>query len=161
MKSIALMILMGLTTAAYAQKADFSGFYEGVRVGRNDSDASGLQQLQRTSTYPGLVAGYSYVVNDNLWGVEAFADYHNKSTTGKDAGVGLKVGRIIGNSLIFGRVAVTGIWPSYRPQVGLGVEYKLDKHFALTANASYDQTTDDGIKRQNKNLALGLNYYFH
>lgn len=161
MKCIALIMVMGLTTAAHAQKADFSGFYEGLQVGRNESDASGLQQIQRTSTYPGFVAGYSYVTNDNLLGVEAFANYHKKSTTGKDAGVGLKVGRVMGSFLVFGRVAATGTWPSSRPQVGLGVEYKLDKNFALTAFASHDQTTDGGIKRQNKNTAVGLLYYFH
>ena len=161
MKYLAMIAAMGFASASFAQQADFSGFYEGVQIGRNQSQALGLQPMDRTSTYPGLIAGYSQVTGGNLLGVEAFADYHSKSTTGKDAGLGVRVGKVMGQFLVYGRVAVTGIKPSYRPQLGLGAEYKLDKHWALTAFVAQDKTTDGGIKRQNKNMTMGLNYYFH
>ena len=67
---------MGFASASFAQQADFSGFYEGVQIGRNQSQASGLQPIDRTSTYPGLLAGYSQVTGGNLLGLR-----HLRTTT--------------------------------------------------------------------------------
>lgn len=160
MKNTSLISVLLLASSASAQTVDFSGFYQGLQVGSNQSEATGLQTLSTSSTYPGLVAGYSMVSKGNLLGLEGFANAHHKSTTGKDAGLGLKVGRVFGPVLVYGRVAATGSWPSVRPQVGLGAEYKWDKHWALTVFTSRDQSSDAGIDRKNTNVALGLNYYF-
>ena len=107
----------------------------------------------------GLIAGYHHVFYSYLIGVEAFADLHYESATNDDGGIGLKVGKVMGDSLVFARLGVTGSKPSWRPEYALGVEYKLTKKWSLTGNIAYDRSTDSGIRRSNTSLTAGLNYY--
>lgn len=164
MKKIAILAVMALASSAFAQKvteADFTGIYGGAQIGRNHSSASMDGETDKNSSaYPALVVGQSTVYNGMLVGVEGFADLHNKSATQRDFGLGLKAGKVFGDVLVYGRLAMVGAWPSYRPNVGVGAEYKLDKNLSLTALLSRDSSTDEGIKRQNSNMAVGVNYYF-
>lgn len=162
MKKTALSFFLAAATTAFAQvpTADFTGFYEGVQLGSNQSKSSAGAGVSKTTTYPGLVAGYAVEQQGLLVGVEAFADNHNDSTTYKDAGVGLKVGKVFSKVLVYGRVGATGNWPSWRPQIGAGVEAKLNKNFSLYTFFSHDKATDSGITRENNSLVVGVNYYF-
>jgi outer membrane immunogenic protein len=162
MKKSTLAILLVASSAAFAQTptSDFTGLYAGVQVGTNHSKSSADSGISKRTNYPGLVAGYAVEKEGILVGVEAFADYHNDSTTYKDAGFGLKVGKVFSNVLVYGRLGTTGTWPSWRPQMGVGAEVKVSKEVGLTAFVSRDKTTDSGIARENNSAAVGVNYYF-
>lgn len=161
MKKSVLSIILAAATTAFAQvpTSDFTGFYAGAQVGSNHSKST-AGDVSKTTTYPGLVIGYATEQQGLLVGVEAFADYHNDSTTYKDGGFGLKVGKVFSNVLVYGRVGTTGTWPSWRPQIGAGAEVKLNKNVGLYTFASRDKTTDSGITRENSSVAVGVNYYF-
>jgi outer membrane immunogenic protein len=165
MKKIAIVAVMALASSAFAQQvteADFTGIYVGAQVGRNQSTEIlvGGKDHRHTSVYPGLRIGQSTIYNNVLLGAEGFVDLHKTAATQSDFGLGVKAGKVFGDVLVFARLAVVGAWPSYRPNVGVGAEYKLDKNFSLTGLVSRDSSTDSGIKRENKNLAIGVNYYF-
>lgn len=165
MKKIVFLTLVLATATAFAQKteADFAGYYVGVQVGSNHANESVAEKEMRKhdSLYPALVMGHNTAYNGMLYGVEGFADFHNKSTTGRDAGMAFKAGKVLGDVLVFARVGMTGASPSVRPQLGAGAQYKLDKDFSLTALVTRDRTTDVGIKRQNTSVAIGVNYHFN
>jgi len=165
MKKIATLALLVMASGAFAQKteADFAGFYVGAQAGFNHSEKSSPSQHARNhdSLYPALVVGHSTAYQGVLYGVEAFADFHNKSATNRDAGVSLKVGKVVGDVLVFTRLGVTGAWPSIRPQIGGGAQYKLSKDLSLTALLSHDRSTDNNIQRKNTSLAVGVNYHFN
>lgn len=163
MKTTALFIALlvaGTTSAAQAQTSEFTGLYAGVQVGTNHSKSSANGGISKRTNYPGLLAGFAFEEAGILIGVEAFADYHNDSTTYKDGGFGLKVGKVFSNVLVYGRLGTTGTWPSWRPQMGVGAEVKVSKEVGLTAFVSRDKTTDSGIARENNSAAVGVNYYF-
>ena len=119
MKKIAMLALMAMASSAFAQttEADFAGFYVGAQVGSNHSDErlSGKATRKQDSLYPALVVGHNTAYNGVLYGVEAFADFHNKSTTYRDVGMGFKVGKVLGDVWVFARVGMPGAWPSVRP----------------------------------------------
>lgn len=115
---------------------------------------------KHASVYPGLVVGHNTAFDGMLYGVEGYADFHKKSFSGRDFGMGFKVGKVVSNVLVFTRVGITGSSPSFRPQMALGAEYKLDKNLSLTGLISHDRTTDEGVTRQNNNLTVGVNYFF-
>jgi outer membrane immunogenic protein len=165
MKKIAIVALMAMASGAFAQKteADFEGFYVGAQVGSNHSDERLSTQKTRKhdSIYPALVVGHNTAYNGVLYGVEAFADFHNKSTTQRDAGMGFKAGKVIGDVLVYARVGMTGSSPSVRPQLGVGAQYKLQNNLSLNALLSHDKTTDDNITRKNTSVAVGVNYHFN
>ena len=162
MKKITALALLALASSAFAQKteADFAGYYAGAQLGSNHSTemASG-QETRKNSAYPGLVVGHNTAFNGVLYGVEGFADFHKKSTTGRDFGMGFKAGKVIADVLVFGRVGVTGRAPGYRPQVGVGAEYLIDKNISLSALVSHDHLSEPGIRRNNTSMAVGVNYH--
>ncbi len=162
MKKTLLSLLMVAASSVYAQNAaDFSGYYVGAQFGSNQSKTTANGGASNTSMYPGFVLGYTAAQQDLRFGVEAFADYHNDSSTYKDVGFGLKVGKVFSNVLIYGRLGTTGTWPSWRPQFGAGAEFKVDKNVTFNTFFSRDRTTDAGITRENSSIAFGLNYYFN
>jgi outer membrane immunogenic protein len=165
MKKIAILTAVVLASSAFAQQvteADFVGIYAGAQMGRNQSSETLVsgKNHHHASGYPGLLLGQTTVYNGMLVGLEGFVDLHKTAATQSDFGLGVKAGQVFGDVLVFARLAVVGAWPSYRPNVGVGAEYKLDKNFSLTGLLSRDSSTDDGIKRENKNFAVGVNYYF-
>jgi hypothetical protein len=162
MKKIATLALLALASSAFAQRvteADFAGYYVGAQLGANQSSSSANEDFKKSSIYPALVLGHNTAFEGMLYGVEAFADFHKKAATGRDFGLAFKAGKVIGDVLVYGRVGITGEHPSYRPQMGLVAEYKLNKNVALTGALTRDTTTDFDVKRTNTNLALGVNYY--
>lgn len=162
MKKITALALLTLASSAFAQKteADFAGYYAGAQLGGNHStEMKAGKEFSKNSAYPGLVAGHNTAYNGMLYGVEGFADFHKKSTTGRDFGMGFKAGKVIGDVLVYGRVGVTGRAPGYRPQVGVGAEYLIDKNISLTALISHDHLSDQGVQRNNTSMAVGVNYH--
>ena len=162
MKKLTLTILFAAAGTAFAQAptSGFTGLYAGVQVGSNLSQSSDDAGVTKKSTYPGFLLGYAAEKEGFLLGVEAFADYHNDSSTYKDGGFGIKVGKVFSNVLVYGRVGATGTWPSWRAQYGAGLETKIDRNVGVSAFVTRDKTTDNGINRENNSFVLGLNYYF-
>jgi hypothetical protein len=123
MKIIALLALVALSTGtalAQSKPKDFLGYYEGVQVGNNRSTVTGPSMDSTSqSFYPSIVLGYNMMYSNMLVGIEGFADYQKKSSTGIVAGVTFKAGKIINHTLVYARAGVKGDSPSYRPQVGL------------------------------------------
>jgi hypothetical protein len=165
MKITALLALVALSTGtAFAQSntKDFLGYYEGVQVGNNSATVSGPSLDTTTkSIYPSIVLGYNMMHNNMLVGIEGFADYHKKSSTGIVAGVTFKAGKIINQTLVYARAGVKGDMPSYRPQVGLGLEHRLTRDMTISGILTHDVINKDGVKRTNNNAAIGLNFYIH
>ena len=162
MKKSTLAILLVASSAAFAQTptSDFTGLYAGVQVGSNHSKSSAEGGMSKKSTYPGILLGYAVEKEGFLIGFEAFADYHNDSTTYKDGGFGVKLGKVFSNVLIYGRVGTTGSWPSWRSQYGVGAETKVNGKVGLSTFVARDKASDNGITRENNSIALGINYYF-
>ena len=162
MKKTLISIFFALASSAFAQGAtsDFTGFYSGIQFGSNVSKSSANDGITKTTTYPGVVVGYSAEQQGLLVGIEAFADYHTDSSTNKDGGFALKVGKVFSDVLVYGRVGTTGTWPSWRAQIGAGAETKLNKNVSLYTFLSGDKTNDNGVARENTSLSIGANYYF-
>ena len=165
MKITAILALVALSTGtAFAQSnpKDFLGYYEGVQVGHNSATVTGPSvATSSTSIYPAIVLGYNIMHNNMLVGIEGFADYHKKSSTGIVAGVTFKAGKIINQTLVYARAGVKGDMPSYRPQVGVGLEQRLTRDMTINGILTHDVINKDGVKRTNNNAAIGLNFYIH
>lgn len=159
MKKIALLASLVVVSAAQAQSGNFSGFYGGAQVGINDSEARGASNLNKQSVYPGFVAGHNTHSQGVVVGAEVFANFHKKSATQNDLGLTFKVGKVVNNVLVYGRAGVVGRSPGYRPQVGVGAEYKLQKNISVSAVLTHDHDTTNGTRYKNNNLAVGVNYY--
>lgn len=158
---LSLLMLLASPAMAQVKLTDFTGYYGGIQLGLNHSMSSGSAGVSKTSSYPGFVLGYATTQQDWLLGVEGFADVHHESTTHKDVGVGVKLGKVHSNTLWFARLGVTGTWPSWRPQLGAGAEFKLQQNVGLSILMSHDRSIDSGITRKNTSIAAGLNYYFY
>lgn len=162
MKKISILALLAVASTAFAQKteADFAGYYAGAQLGFNHStEMKAGKEHSKNSAYPGLVVGHNTAYNGVLYGVEGFADFHKKSSTGRDFGMGFKAGKVVGDVLVYGRLGVTGSEPSFRPQVGVGAQYLIDKNLSLSALVSHDHLNEQGIHRNNTSMAVGLNYH--
>ena len=162
MKKHLLLACACLAASTFAQSvpADFSGVYVGAQVGHNHSESSGASRRDVNVAYPGLVVGHNTLSNGVVVGVLAFADFHKKSTTGNDGGVAFKVGKVWGDVMVFGQAGVVGRSPGYRPQWGVGAEYKVQKNLSVLALATQDRDKSDQTSYSNRNLSVGINYYF-
>jgi outer membrane immunogenic protein len=154
------LLAVAPTVLAQVSTSEFTGFYGGVQIGTNHSTSTEKGGVSKRTSYPGLLVGYSSEMKGVLVGVEAFADYHNDSTTYKDGGFGIKVGKVVSDVLVYGRLGQTGTWPSWRTQVGIGAETKLNKNLSLNVIYSNDKSTHKEIRRENESLAVGVNYYY-
>lgn len=155
-------VLVSLLAIAHAQASEFAGPYAGAKLGFNGSDATGVhyQESTHTTFFPGLTVGYNYDVERAVLGVEAFADFHGGSTTGKDAGIDAKIGMPINNVMPYARIGFTGFWPDTRLHYGAGVEYKFDKKWSVAAEYTGDTARYDGGNRHNDSLTVGVHYFF-
>jgi outer membrane immunogenic protein len=113
-----------------------------------------------SSTFFGLVAGYNFDVSDFVVGAEAFGDFHNASTTYKDAGLDAKFGMPFKQIMPYARLGFTGTWPNARLHYGLGVEYKFTKNISVAGEWTADSSNHDGTKRRNNSATFGVHYYF-
>lgn len=161
-EKISILALLAVAYTAFAQKteADFAGYYAGAQLGFNHSTEMKVgKEHSKNSAYPGHVVGHNTADNGVIYGVEGFADFHKKSSTRRDFGMGFKAGKVVGDVLVYGRLGVTGLAPSYRPQVGVGAEYLIDKNPSLNALLSHDHLNEQGIHRNNTSMAVDLNYH--
>jgi outer membrane immunogenic protein len=161
----AVFVLAGIahaeTPVPQSVHSEFSGPYAGIKLGANLSNASGVVNAGTHGTaFPGLTAGYGFDVGRFVLGGEAFADFHNGSTTRKDGGIDFRAGMPFNKIMPYARIGFTGFWPDTRLHYGLGVEYKLYKNIHLAGEWTTDQSNSDGTKRRNNSFTLGLNYYF-
>ena len=93
-------------------------------------------------------------------GAEAFADFHNGSTTRSDGGIDMRFGMPLNQFMPYARVGFTADWPNTRLHYGAGVEYKFAPHVSLAGEWTTDKSNADGTKRRNNSFTLGLKYYF-
>lgn len=152
--------LIVVPVIGYTQTADFSGAHVGVRFGVNRSDASGngVNVASQNKTYPGFSLGYGWQMDSFYVGLETFADYHVHSTTGKDAGLDLKLGLPNQRWMPYVKLGVVGTTP-YRMHQGVGLAYGLNKNWSVDAEWTHDRSTLSGLERSNHNLSVGLHYY--
>lgn len=171
--------LIGMSAA---QASEFSGGYLGLKAGQNRSDVSAVPSFAgKNATTFGLEGGYNWDVNSFLLGVGAFADFNQKATHstsvpatfanyGTDVyGLDVKLGLPSGNwlpyaKLGYGSVRGTGVslvGSGNGAHFGLGVEYKFAAHWSVAGEFTNISAKNNGIKVNNNNLTIGLNYYFN
>jgi outer membrane immunogenic protein len=82
LKKFFAALVIAVTGISCAQASEFAGPYAGFKVGENWSDAFGVvNTASRSTTFPGLTAGYGFDVKQFMIGAEVFADFHHGSTT--------------------------------------------------------------------------------
>jgi outer membrane immunogenic protein len=164
-----LLLLAGISDA-YAQDlqfqpqpfhSEFAGPYVGIKLGENWSNASGAINIgTHASTFFGAMAGYGFDIGHLVLGAEAFADFHNNSTTNDDGGMDVRIGIPLNKIMPYARVGFTGIEPNTRFHGGLGIEYALYKNIHVNVEWTADTSNSNGIKRKSNSVTLGLTYYF-
>ena len=178
--TLALALAAALLTVSTAQASEFSGGWLGLKVGQNRSDINGLSSAAAKSanTY-GFEGGYNWDVNSFLLGVDGFADFNQKTTHvtgpvpgtanyGSDVyGLDMKLGLPSGNWLPYAKLgygsargtgALTGSYAG--AHLGLGVEYKFAPHWSVAGEYTNTSGKNNGLKLNNNNFTIGLNYYF-
>ncbi|CAB3773186.1 outer membrane protein [Paraburkholderia humisilvae] len=141
--------------------SEFAGPYVGIKLGENWSNAKGVvNTATRARTFFGAMAGYGFDVGPFVLGPEVFADLHNGSTTGRDAGVDARIGLPINRIMPYARIGFTGISPDTRFHGGLGVEYAVSEDVHVGLEWAADTSHTNGTKRNNNSLTVGLQYYF-
>lgn len=171
---IALSLALLSMTAAHAD--EFDGGWVGGKLGNNRSSLTGLERKNAT-TY-GLEGGYNWNFSSFLLGLYGYADHNAKATHNPGAinygsrayGLGGKLGISAGNwlpyvKLGYGRTNGTGdplasAIGGSSAHLGLGVEYKLARHWSLTGEVTSSSGKNAVTKLNNDNFTVGLNYYF-
>ncbi len=172
-------LTIGLTAALLSisavQASEFSGGWLGAKLGANRSNLTNLD-TQTGNTY-GAEAGYGWDMGSNfLLGINGFIDSNRQETHNpgavnfgsKDYGLDAKLGLPYGDwmpyaKLGYGRTNGNGAASSFGtngPQMGLGVEYKFAPSWSLAGEYTSTSGKTNGIKLENNNLTLGINYYF-
>lgn len=156
-KMSATLVFVLLCTTSVPAMA-FEGAYLGGKIGYNSSNPAS----SRTSdeAYLGGDAGYVWNQGDVLLGLDAFADNHRKSATGRDLGVDVKLGFRSDKFMPYIRLGLVGTKPGTRVHGGLGLEYKFDPHWSVVGEWTGDTKTVNSIDQTNSNISFGLNYYF-
>jgi outer membrane immunogenic protein len=140
----------------------FAGPFVGFKVGTNSSNGNGAAyDAWHTTIFPGLTAGYNFDLDGVVLGAEAFADFHNGSSTGKDAGIDAKFGMPFDQFMPYARLGVTARSPSSRAHWGLGVEYKFARHLSTALEWTSDADKKHGTRRTNDSVTIGLQYHFN
>lgn len=183
MKKSTLVVALSaaLLSMSVSQASEFAGGFIGLKAGDNRSDISSVPAMAaKNATTYGLEGGYNWDMNSFLLGVDAFADFNQKAnhaTTipatfanyGTDVyGLDAKLGLPSGNwmpyaKLGYGSLKATGtglLGTSSGAHFGLGVEYKFAPHWSVAGEYTNISGKSNGIKVNNNNLTLGVNYYF-
>lgn len=154
-------LVIAVTGITVAQASDFVGPYAGVKIGQNESDASGeINKSSHSTTFPGMTAGYNFDVGSFIVGPEVFADMHHGSTTYKDAGADIKFGMPYKAFLPYGRFGFTGTWPNAHLHGGVGLEYKLAAKWSVVGEWTMDKSSHEDTTRTNNSFTLGVHYFF-
>ena len=177
--TLTIALAAALLSMSAAQASEFAGGFLGLKAGQNRSDRTSVAAKNAT-TY-GFEGGYNWDVNSFLLGVGGFADYNQKATHataipgtfanyGTDAyGLDAKLGLPLGNwlpyaKLGYGSMRGTGVslqGSANGAHVGLGVEYKFASHWSVAGEYTNISASSNGIKVNNDNFTVGLNYYFN
>ena len=173
--TLTIALAAALLSISAVQASEFSGGWLGAKLGANRSNLTSYDK-QNGNTY-GAEAGYGWDVGSNfLLGVNGFFDKnaseaHNPGPVNfgsKDYGLDAKLGLPYGNwipyaKLGYGRTNGNGAASSFGasgPQMGVGVEYKFAPSWSLAGEYTSTSGKTNGIKLENNNLTLGINYYF-
>jgi OOP family OmpA-OmpF porin len=187
MKKTTLTITLSaaLLSIAAAQASEFSGAWIGAKAGTNRTYVSGTgtaalpsQDKKNAETY-GIEGGYNWDKGNFLLGVDGFADFNQKKTHnstpagtahyGSDSyGVDFKLGLPSGHWLPYAKLGyansrATGngfTGSASGAHLGLGVEYKFAAHWSLAGEYTNTSGKSNGLKLNNDNFTIGLNYYF-
>lgn len=180
--TLTLALAAALLSVSVVQASEFSGGWIGGKIGNNRSDvtdtvAVATATAKNATTY-GFEAGYNWDINSFLLGVDGFADFNQKTTHntipvgtinfGTDVyGLDLKAGLPMGDwlpyaKLGYGSVRGTGalIGSAGGAHLGLGVEYKFAPHWSVAGEYTNISSKATGVKVNNNNLTIGINYYF-
>ncbi len=170
---LSVSLIAALTTGTVAA-GEFDGGWLGAKVGSNQSSVTGYD-TKRATTY-GLEGGYNWNMGGYLLGVDGFADSSNKAghnpapyNYGSSAyGLDMKLGIDGGSWLPYAKVGYArtdgtgdaGAIGGSGVHLGLGVEYKFASNWSLAGEYTSASAKTGGLKLNNNNLTLGLNYYF-
>lgn len=177
--TLTIALATALLSISAAQASEFSGGFLGFKAGQNRSDATAV--VARNATTYGFEGGYNWDVNSFLLGVGGFADFNQKTTHatavpavfanyGTDVyGLDVKLGLPSGNwlpyaKLGYGSLRATGAsltGSASGAHLGLGVEYKFASHWSVAGEYTNISGSSNGIKVNNNNLTVGINYYFN
>lgn len=176
-----IVLATALLGASVAQASEFGGMYIGGKMGVNRSDISGVANAAGKSTQTfGFEEGYNWDMEDFLVGGSFFADFNQKTTHAavpnlhygsNTIGLDLKLGLPSANwmpyaKLGWARVMGQGVFPASQFKytndlhLGLGVEYKLAPNWSVAGELTTAASKINGSKLDNRNLTIGLNYYF-
>jgi len=175
MKKTLLSVSIGAALiAGTAVASEFDGGWMGAKIGSNQSSVTGYDS-KRATTY-GVEAGYSWNMGGYLLGVEGFADSSSKASHnpapysyGSSAyGLDMKLGIDGGNWLPYAKLGYAradgngdaGAIGGSDVHLGVGVEYKLAPNWSLAGEYANSSAKTGGLKLNNNNMTLGLNYYF-
>ena len=154
-----IALALVLLTMSTAQASEFRGGYLGGKIGYNTNSPTTTNTANKS--YLGAEAGYGWDKGDVLLGVDGFADGHNKSITGRDYGVDVKLGVPMNNFMPYVKLGVAGSNPGARVHGGLGMEYKLAPHWSVVGEWTADSKNVNSQVRKNSNISVGINYYFN
>ncbi len=188
MSTISIVLAAALLSMTAVQASEFSGGFLGAKVGSNRSDVAGAGTVAlptysavSANTY-GFEGGYNWDMGTNfLVGLSAFADFNQKKVHatapaavntgnyGSDVyGLDVKLGLPSGNWLPYAKLGygsaratggvLTGTYAG--AHLGLGVEYKFASHWSLAGEYTTTSGKNNGLKLNNNNLTIGVNYYF-
>ncbi len=169
--------------AAHAAGGEFDGYFFGGKFGFNSSDVEGTPSASReTAATVGIEQGYNWQMGSFLVGGDFFADFNQKkdrtnvsSRLGSNAfGLDLKLGMPVAQGqglpyvkLGWARVTGTGTFvPAGTFQKedgvhwGIGYEHKLTPSWSIATELTGYEVDNAGSEFDNKNLTIGLNYYF-
>lgn len=152
--------LVALMAAMQVEAKGLEGFYVGAKVGDNDSTVSGVPNPGLGNAFVGGEAGYNYVVDGLLLGVDVWGDGHRTAVTGRDWGVDLKLGSVRENTLYYAKLGVAKTYPGARAHYGVGAEYKFADSWGALAELTYDSKTVNGAAYTNMNYVVGVTYHF-
>jgi OOP family OmpA-OmpF porin len=183
--TLTIALATALLSISAAQAGEFTGGWIGAKAGNNRTDVSGAgtaalptQDKKNAETY-GIEGGYNWEKGNFLLGVDGFADFNQKKTHnsipagtahyGSDTyGIDFKLGLPSGNWLPYAKLGyassrATGggfTGSASGAHLGLGIEYKFAAHWSLAGEYTNTSGKSNGLKLNNENVTIGVNYYF-
>ena len=165
-----------LFACTLAGASEFSGSYAGAKLGYNRADTTGsfVTSKEKTTTY-GLEGGHGWDMGSFLLGVDGFYDKNRETTHtpmsqygSKIYGLEFKLGLPLASvmpyaKLGYARTSGTGNLSNFSDRemtAGLGLEYKFMPSWSVAAEWRKTSPKQNGVRFNNNNLTLGLNYYF-
>lgn len=173
-KTVINTALLAALVAMNAQASEFDGGWIGGKIGSNRSNVTGVD-TQGATTY-GAEGGYNWNMGGFLLGVDGFIDSNDKATHnplavnyGSSAyGVDAKLGIDAGNWMPYAKLGyaqtdgngAAGAIGGSDVHLGLGVEYKFAPNWSVAGEYTTASAKTGGVKLNNNNLTIGINYYF-